>query len=60
MGLSRINAFLTKCIFKRLRKCACSQEQFRQMAYRTPLTTCAVREVQVGLEVSLTKRTAAG
>jgi ubiquinone/menaquinone biosynthesis C-methylase UbiE len=55
MGLSRINSFLTKWILKRLRKRAYSREQFREMASRTPFKTCAIREEQIGLEVSLTK-----
>ena len=55
MGLSRINSFLTKFILKRLRKRAYSQEQFRQMASRTPFKMCMIREEQIGLEVSLAK-----
>jgi ubiquinone/menaquinone biosynthesis C-methylase UbiE len=55
MGLGRINSFLTKFILKRLRKRAYTQEQFREMASRTPFKTCAIREEQIGLEVSLTK-----
>jgi ubiquinone/menaquinone biosynthesis C-methylase UbiE len=55
MGLGRINSFLTKWILKRLRKRAYSQEQFRQMASRTPFKACAIRGEPIGLEVSLTK-----
>jgi ubiquinone/menaquinone biosynthesis C-methylase UbiE len=55
MGLGRVNSFLTKWILKRLRKRAYSQEQFREIAARAPFKTCAIREEQIGLEVSLTK-----
>jgi len=55
MGLGRINSFLTELILKRLRKRAYSQEQFHQIASRTPFKTCAIREEQIGLEVCLTK-----
>jgi hypothetical protein len=39
---------------KRLRKRAYSQEQFREMAFRTPFNACAIRAEQIGLDVSLT------
>src|SRR5262249_34448837 len=55
MGLGRINSFLTRFILKRLKKRAYSQDQFREMASRTPFKTCAIREEPIGLEVSLTK-----
>src|SRR5262249_45394231 len=55
MALGRINSFLTKFILKRLRKRAYSQEQLWQMASGTPFETCAIREEEIGLEVSLTK-----
>jgi hypothetical protein len=55
MGLDRVNPFLTKWILKQLRKRAYSPEQFRQMAARASFKTCAIREEQIGLEVSLTK-----
>jgi ubiquinone/menaquinone biosynthesis C-methylase UbiE len=56
MGLSPINALLTKLAFKHmLLKRAYSQEQFRSMASETPFQPCSIRTDAIGLEVSLTK-----
>ena len=56
MGLDRINALVTKWIFKHsLLKRAYSQEEFRQMASQTPFATCEIKASSIGLEVSLNK-----
>lgn len=56
MGLDRINAALTRWIFKRmLLKRAYTREDFRQMASRTPFGTCEIKAASIGLEVSLHK-----
>jgi hypothetical protein len=56
MGLSRINAWTTKLIFKyMLLKRAYSQQQFRDMASQTPFHTCQIDEDPIGLGVSLVK-----
>jgi ubiquinone/menaquinone biosynthesis C-methylase UbiE len=56
MGLSRIDAFITKWAFRHvLVKGAYSQEQFRQMAAETPFKTCEIRPDGIGLLVSFRK-----
>jgi ubiquinone/menaquinone biosynthesis C-methylase UbiE len=55
MGLGRVNSFLTRWILKRLRKRAYSQEQFRQMASRTPFKSCEIQADPIGQAVALTK-----
>jgi ubiquinone/menaquinone biosynthesis C-methylase UbiE len=56
MGLSRIDAFITKWIFRHvLVMGAYSQEQFRQMAAETPFKTCEIKPDGIGLEVSFRK-----
>ena len=56
MGLDRINAALTRWIFKHsLLKRAYVEEDFRRMASRTPFATCEIKSVSIGFEVSLYK-----
>jgi ubiquinone/menaquinone biosynthesis C-methylase UbiE len=56
MALDWFNSLITKLAFKYwLLKRAYSQEQFRQMASRTPFKTCEIQEEPIGLAVSLTK-----
>lgn len=55
MGLGWFNALMTRMILNWLRKRAYSQEQFRQMASRTPFKTCDIQENPIELAVSFTK-----
>ena len=56
MGLSRLNALMTKWIFKHmLIKRAYTQEQFRDMVAATPFKACDIKANPLGLEVSLLK-----
>lgn len=56
MRLGFFNALLTRFTFKHmLLKRAYSQEQFREMATRTPFTTCTIELDPLGLQVSLVK-----
>jgi ubiquinone/menaquinone biosynthesis C-methylase UbiE len=56
MGLGWFSSLLTKLIFKySLVRRAYSQEQFRQMASRTPFKTCEIEADPLGLAVTLTK-----
>jgi ubiquinone/menaquinone biosynthesis C-methylase UbiE len=54
MGLSRINAFLTRLIFKHsLLKRAYAEDDFRHMVAQTPFATCQIKRASIGMEVSL-------
>jgi ubiquinone/menaquinone biosynthesis C-methylase UbiE len=56
MGLGRLNALMTRWIFKHmLLKRAYSQQDFRHVAGETPFKTCEINCNQIGLEVSLRK-----
>jgi len=56
MGLGRINALVTKLIFKHgLLKWAYSPAQFRSMAAASRFGSCAIQESGIGLEVTLRK-----
>lgn len=57
MGTGWFSAWLTRLTFKHmLVKRAYSQEQFRQMAARTPFGACDIDETPLGMNVWLTKR----
>jgi ubiquinone/menaquinone biosynthesis C-methylase UbiE len=56
MGLSRINAFLTRLIFKHsLLKRAYVEDDFRRMVSQTPFATCQIKRASIGMEISLRK-----
>ena len=56
MHLGRINAFVTKAIFKRsLRKRAYSREDFAQMVAATRFGSCDITEGPIGFDIWLTK-----
>jgi ubiquinone/menaquinone biosynthesis C-methylase UbiE len=56
MNLGRVNAFVTKLIFKHfLLKLAYSQERFRHMAAESWFKTCEIQADLIGLAVTLTK-----
>jgi hypothetical protein len=55
MGLSWINALLTRWIWGRRRKRACSPDDFRQMVGETPFKTSEIKCTLIGVEVSLVK-----
>jgi hypothetical protein len=56
-SLGRIDAFVTKAIFKRsLRKRAYSREDFARMAAATPFGGREVTEGAIGFDVLLTKQ----
>jgi len=57
MHLGRIDAFVTKAIFKRsLRKRAYSRADFASMAAATPFGDCEVTEGSIGFDVLVTKQ----
>ena len=56
MGLGRIDAFLTKQIFRHmLIKRAYTSDQFREMAAASRFGSCTIEESPIGLEVTLRK-----
>jgi ubiquinone/menaquinone biosynthesis C-methylase UbiE len=56
MDLGRIDAFVTKAIFKHsLRKRAYSREDFERMVAATPFGGCEVTQGPIGLDIRLTK-----
>jgi ubiquinone/menaquinone biosynthesis C-methylase UbiE len=57
MGQSWFNSWITRLVFKHsLIKRAYSQEQFRQLAARTPFKSCEIQEESIGMNIWLTKR----
>jgi ubiquinone/menaquinone biosynthesis C-methylase UbiE len=59
MGLSRLNAFMTKRALTMLRRRAYSPAQFERLATDSPFRTCDIQREGVGMEVRLTKPRAA-
>ncbi|MFF0247345.1 class I SAM-dependent methyltransferase [Streptosporangium sandarakinum] len=55
MGLSPLNAFLTKVPLRGLRNRAYSRERFEALAAESAFGTCDVRAEGIGLEVRLTR-----
>jgi ubiquinone/menaquinone biosynthesis C-methylase UbiE len=56
MNLNRVNAFITKWVFKHsLLKRAYTEERFRAMVGQTPFRTCEVRLGPIGLDVAMVK-----
>jgi ubiquinone/menaquinone biosynthesis C-methylase UbiE len=59
MGLSRLNAFMTKRALTMLRRRAYSPAQFERLATDSPFRTCDLQREGIGMEVRLTKPGAA-
>jgi ubiquinone/menaquinone biosynthesis C-methylase UbiE len=59
MGLSRLNAFMTKRTLTMLRRRAYSPAQFERLAADSAFRTCAIQTEGIGMQVRLTKRDAA-
>jgi ubiquinone/menaquinone biosynthesis C-methylase UbiE len=56
MGLGRINAMLTRLIFKHsLLKRAYTEDDFKRMVAQTPFATCDIARESIGMEISLRK-----
>jgi hypothetical protein len=56
MGLSPLNAFMTKPTLRMLRRRAYSPAQFGRLAADSAFRTCSIQAKGVGMEVRLTKR----
>lgn len=59
MGLSRLNAFMTKRTLTMLRRRAYSPAQFERLAADSAFRTCAIQTEGIGMQVRLTRRDAA-
>jgi ubiquinone/menaquinone biosynthesis C-methylase UbiE len=56
LGLSRLNAGMTKLALRMLRRRAYSPAQFERLAAESAFRTCELRTEGIGVEVRLTKR----
>ena len=59
MGLSRLNAVMTRWALRMLRRRAYSSAQFQRLAADSAFRTCDIQSEGIGMEVRLTKRGAA-